>query len=402
MRFTPRPALLLAAAIAIGFGSVATLFAGPASADPPASQGTIGGEQLSAPGRQVNLGTGAQPLPPIWADSWVLADANTGEILAAKKAHLQRAPASTLKTLTALTVIPQLSMDQPYLATDGDANTYGSRVGLKAGKTYTVRDLFYGLFLPSGNDAALALARAAGSVAGTVDQMNQNAARLQAADTLAKNPSGLDAPGQVSSAYDLALFARASLAHPEIIEIASTKKYEFPWRGQRTRTIYNENRLLLSGYKGMIGLKTGYTTNAGRTFIGLAQRGDRTLVVALMGIHEASADAARKALTWGFKNQDFVTPVGVLVNPLTDDEFATTRAATASGADTSKNAEASKSAADSKNTSRSNKRGDKQSIIAAGPATAPWWLWALSVPAVISAFALIRQRHKSNSVVDRD
>ena len=402
MRFTPRPALLLAAAIAIGFGSVATLFAGPASADPPASQGTIGGEQLSAPGRQVNLGPGAQPLPPIWADSWVLADANTGEILAAKKAHLQRAPASTLKTLTALTVVPQLPMDQAYLATDGDANTYGSRVGLKAGKTYTVRDLFYGLFLPSGNDAALALARAAGSVAGTVDQMNQNAARLQAADTLAKNPSGLDAPGQVSSAYDLALFARASLAFPEIIEIASAKRYEFPWRGQRTRTIYNENRLLLSGYKGMIGLKTGYTTNAGRTFIGLAQRGDRTLVVALMGIHEASADAARKALTWGFKNQDFVTPVGVLVNPLTDDEFATTRAATALGADTSKNAEASKSAADSKNTSRSNKSGDKQSIIAAGPATAPWWLWALSVPAVISAFALIRQRHKSTSVVDRD
>ncbi|MSY17290.1 MAG: D-alanyl-D-alanine carboxypeptidase, partial [Actinobacteria bacterium] len=255
MRFTPRPALLLAAAIAIGFGSVATLFAGPASADPPASQGTIGGEQLSAPGRQVNLGPGAQPLPPIWADSWVLADANTGEILAAKKAHLQRAPASTLKTLTALTVVPQLPMDQAYLATDGDANTYGSRVGLKAGKTYTVRDLFYGLFLPSGNDAALALARAAGSVAGTVDQMNQNAARLQAADTLAKNPSGLDAPGQVSSAYDLALFARASLAYPEIIEIASAKRYEFPWRGQRTRTIYNENRLLLSGYKGMIGLK---------------------------------------------------------------------------------------------------------------------------------------------------
>ena len=395
MRFTPRPALLLAAAIAIGFGSVATLFAGPASADPPASQGTIGGEQLSAPGRQVNLGTGAQPLPPIWADSWVLADANTGEILAAKKAHLQRAPASTLKTLTALTVIPQLSMDQPYLATDGDANTYGSRVGLKAGKTYTVRDLFYGLFLPSGNDAALALARAAGSVAGTVAQMNQTAARLQAADTVAKNPSGLDAPGQVSSAYDLALFARASLAYPEIIEIASTKKYEFPWRGQRTRTIYNENRLLLSGYKGMIGLKTGYTTNAGRTFIGLAQRGDRTLVVALMGIHEASADAARKALTWGFKNEEFVTPVGVLVNPLTDAEFAATRAATALEVSTSSNAEVSVATGLSANS------GDKRSIIAAGPTTAPWWLWALIALAVISAFALIRQRHKSNAVVDR-
>ncbi|MFZ4497592.1 MAG: D-alanyl-D-alanine carboxypeptidase family protein, partial [Candidatus Nanopelagicales bacterium] len=301
----------------------------------------------------------------------------------------------TLKTLTALTVMPQLSMEQAYLATDGDANTYGSRVGLKAGKTYTVRDLFYGLFLPSGNDAALALARAAGSVAGTVEQMNENAARLQAADTLAKNPSGLDAPGQVTSAYDLALFGRASLASPEIIEIASTKRYEFPWRGQRTRTIYNENRLLLSGYKGMIGLKTGYTTNAGRTFIGLAQRGDRTLVVALMGIHEASADAARKALTWGFKNEEFVTPVGVLVDPLTDAELAAARAATAFEVSTSSNAEVSVT------TSRSINSGDKQSIIAAGPTSAPWWLWVLIALAVISAFALIRQRHKSNAVVDR-
>ena len=401
MRLNPKPALLQAAAIALSIGSVATLIAAPVSADPPIYQGAIGGEQLLAPGCQVNLGPGAQPLPAIWADSWVLADANSGEILAAKQAHLQRAPASTLKTLTALTVMPQLSMDQAYLATDGDANTYGSRVGLKAGKTYTVRDLFYGLFLPSGNDAALALARAAGSVAGTVEQMNQHAARLQAADTVAKNPSGLDAPGQVTSAYDLALFGRASLAFPEIIEIASTKRYEFPWRGKRTRTIYNQNRLLLSGYNGMIGLKTGYTTNAGRTFIGLAQRGDRTLVVALLGIQEATADAARKAFTWGFENEEFVTPVGVLVNPLNDDEFAATRDATAFEVGTSSNAEGSVA------TDRSIKSGDKQLIITAGPTTAPsatisapWWLWALSAPAVISAFALIRQRHKSNAVVD--
>jgi D-alanyl-D-alanine carboxypeptidase (penicillin-binding protein 5/6) len=395
MRFYPRPALLQAAAFALSLGFVATFGAGPASADPPVNQGAIGGEQLSAPGRQVNLGPGARPLPDIWADSWVLADANTGEILAAKQAHLQRAPASTLKTLTALTVMPQLSMDQAYVATEGDANTYGSRVGLKAGKTYTVRDLFYGLFLPSGNDAALALARAAGSVADTVAQMNQTAARLQAADTVAKNPSGLDAPGQVSSAYDLALFGRASLAFPEIIEIASAKRYEFPWRGKRTRTIYNENRLLLSGYKGMIGLKTGYTTTAGRTFIGLTQRGDRTLVVALMGINEATADAARKAFTWGFKNAEFVTPVGVLVNPLTDDEFAATRAATALEVGTSSNAEGSVT------TGRSANSGDKQSIITAGPTAAPWWLWAVIPLAVISAFALVRQRNKSNAVVDR-
>ena len=295
------PAKYLAAALVLCFSVLAVFGARPAAADPPVGYTSIGGEQLMAPGRQVNLGPGAKPLPDIRATSWVLADANTGEILAAKSAHLQRAPASTLKTLTALTVLPQVSLDQLYVATTGDANTYGSRVGLIAGKTYTIGDLLHGLMLPSGNDAALALARANGSVPRTVAQMN---------------PSGLDAPGQLSSAYDLALFGRATLALPEIVDIASTERYEFPWRGQRTRTIYNENRLLLSDYPGVIGLKTGYTTNAGRTFIGMARRGDRTLVVALMGIHEASADAARKALTWGFKNQEFVTPVGVLVDPL--------------------------------------------------------------------------------------
>lgn len=399
MRLRSRTALMRVAAIAISCGVMTTVAAGPVAADPPNWQSAIGGEQLSAPGRQVNLGIGAQPLPEIWAESWVLADANTGEILAAKKAHLQRAPASTLKTLTALTVLPQISLDQTYVATAGDANTYGSRVGLKAGKTYSIRDLFYGLFLPSGNDAALALARANGSVAKTVEQMNEIAIRLQAGDTVAKNPSGLDAPGQLSSAYDLAVFGRASLAHPELIEIASTKRYEFPWRGQRTRTIYNENRLLLNGYKGLVGLKTGYTTNAGRTFIGLAQRGDRTLVVALMGIHEASADAARKALTWGFKNQDSVTPVGILVDPLTDAQFTATISARSLKAN---------AAANSGDVVPGSGGGAQQSVNAAGAIAAPtaiisgpWWLLAIITLAALGTIALIWQRHKSHSVVDR-
>ncbi|MDA3021152.1 MAG: D-alanyl-D-alanine carboxypeptidase [Actinomycetota bacterium] len=406
MQICLKPAQLRAAVLALSFGVVLVLAAGPAAADPPIDQNTIGentigGAQLLEPGRQVNLGPSARPLPDIWATSWVLADANTGEILAAKNAHLQRAPASTLKALTALTVLPQVTMDQPYVATTGDANTYGSRVGLKAGKTYTIRDLLYGLMLPSGNDAALALARANGSVAKTVAQMNELAAQLQAEDTVAKNPSGLDAPGQLSSAYDLALFGRASLAMPEILDIASTKRYEFPWRGQRTRTIYNANRLLLSDYKGVIGLKTGFTTNAGRTFIGMARRGDRTLVVALMGIREASAEAARKALTWGFKNADRVTPVGTLVNPLTDAEFAVARIA-----DSTSSAVVTSSDGDSASGDDAI-AGAQKSINAAGAITAPsaigsapWWQWAIIAVTVI--FALIWQRNKSHSVVNRD
>lgn len=278
---------------------------------------TIGGERLAAEGVQVDPGPDAAPLPDIRAASWVIADATTGAILAAKDAHLQRAPASTLKTLTALTVLPNLPLDGTYRPSQKDAAVGGTRVGLVAGKPYTIRELLYGAFLPSGNDAATALARANGGVRETVQQMNALAAQLQALDTVAINPTGLDEPGQVSSAYDLALFARAGLARPDFAEFARTKTYDFPSRGSGTYRIYNTNRLLMSKFRGVIGVKTGYTTNAGRTYIGAAERKGTTIIVSMMGITEPTVDAARKALAWGLRNHAKVTPIGTLVDPIT-------------------------------------------------------------------------------------
>jgi len=278
---------------------------------------TVGGERLAAEGIQVDPGPDAQPLPDIRAATWIIADASTGAILAAKDAHLQRAPASTLKTLTALTVLPNLPLDGTYRPSPKDAAMGGARVGLVAGKPYTIRELLYGAFLPSGNDAATALARANGGVRETVQQMNELAAQLQARDTVAINPTGLDEPGQVSSAYDLALFARAGLARPDFAEFARTKTFDFPARGSGTYRIYNTNRLLMSKFRGVIGVKTGYTTNAGRTYIGAAERRGTTIIVAMMGITEPTIDAARKALAWGLKNHDKVTPIGTLVDPIT-------------------------------------------------------------------------------------
>jgi D-alanyl-D-alanine carboxypeptidase (penicillin-binding protein 5/6) len=286
-------------------------------AAPPALAEVIGGDQLALPGRQVNLGPGAQPLPDIWADEWILADATTGAVLAAKDSHVQRPPASTLKTLTAVTLLPRLPLDQEYKATWKDSRATGARVGLIAGKSYRVEDLFYGLFLRSGNDAAEALARANGGIRATVAQMNEMARQLQALDTVAKTPSGLDRPGQRSSAYDLALIARAGLQIPSFAEFARTKVHDFPSSGGGTYPIYSQNRLLMRGYKGAIGVKTGYTTDAGRTFVGAATRRGITLIFVGMGIHDWSADAAAQALTWGFKNHDKVTPIGVLVDPIT-------------------------------------------------------------------------------------
>lgn len=294
--------------MAIALGSL--LVAAPAQAE------TVGGPQLDSPRRTVDLGPGAQPLPEVWAATWVLADAETGEVLAHKGAHVQRPPASTLKTLTALTVLPQTDRNQTYVATRRAASIYGSRVGLKPGKTYTMHQLWNAVFLPSANDAAIAVAEVNGGVRKTVEQMNEVAADLGALDTVAKNTNGLDAPGQVSSAYDLALIARAGLAREDFASYARRARAQFPdVRGRGTHTIYTTNRLLLNGWPGAIGVKTGFTSRAGRTFVGAAERNGRTLIVTLMGIKESTDDAAAKLLTWGFRNADKVEPVGLLVSP---------------------------------------------------------------------------------------
>jgi D-alanyl-D-alanine carboxypeptidase (penicillin-binding protein 5/6) len=270
-----------------------------------------GGELLTGKGKIVTLGEGSDPLPVVWAKTWVVANADTGEILAAKGPHVLRAPASTLKTLTALTLMPQLDPSTPIKAKKRSVNTYGTTVGLIRGRDYTANDLFYALLLPSANDAAMALAQGAGKVKTTVAQMNQVAESLGALDTVAKNPSGLDAPGQVSSAYDLATIGRSALTLPYFREIVGTKKHEFANK-KKSKTIYTQNRMLLGNFKGAIGLKTGYTTNAGRTFVGAAERKGTTYIVALMGIKETSSSAAEKLLDWAFANGDTVTPIGML------------------------------------------------------------------------------------------
>lgn len=259
----------------------------------------------------------AAPAPPeVWAKTWIIADAATGNVLAAKRAHKQRPPASTIKMLTALTVLPQLPGDSTYVARKKAINMYGSRVGLVKGKSYTIDELMNAMMLPSANDAAVALAQANGGVKRTVEQMNEVAAQLNATNTVAKNPSGLDAPGMVSTAFDLAVIARAGLAQPRFSEYAKRVKAQFPIKGKKkSKTIYTTNRLLLRNVKGAIGVKTGYTSNAGRTFVGAAERGGRTLIVSLMGVNERSDVAAQKLLDWGFENVDRITPVGSLTAP---------------------------------------------------------------------------------------
>jgi D-alanyl-D-alanine carboxypeptidase (penicillin-binding protein 5/6) len=295
-------------------GGAAVIGAVPARADGP-----IGGPRLAEPGV---VWDGAATPPPDLAATFVLADAGTGAILAAKDAHAPRPPASTLKALTALTVLPRLDPAEVYTAVYDDAAQEGSKAGMVVGAPYTVADLLHGMLLPSGNDAAHGLGNANGGVPQTVEQMNSEARRLQALDTVAVNTSGLDVPGQVSSAYDLALIGRAGLGRPDFRALVSLKSADFPGAPtadgspRPTFKIYNQNKLLIDGYPGAVGVKTGFTTQAGRTFVGAAERDGRLLVVSMMGIVGKTEPAAAALLDWGFNQAPKAKPVGALVDPV--------------------------------------------------------------------------------------
>ncbi|MEV0291217.1 MULTISPECIES: D-alanyl-D-alanine carboxypeptidase [unclassified Kribbella] len=301
--------LLTAAATA------ALVVSGPltATAAGQGPQGPVGGDLLTT--KPTVVADGATP-PAVQASAYVVADIDTGEVLAAKAPHAKLRPASTLKALTALVLLPRLKKSDVLVGTDGDAGIEGSKVGVYPGLRYSVDLLFQGMFLASGNDAVHALCiHDQGGVKGTIQRMNQKAKELGANDTTVTDPTGLDADGQYSSAYDLALFARAGLARPDFAKYASTKYTAFPNVGNKgTYQVANQNKLLFN-YDGALGVKTGYTTLARNTFIGAARRNGHTLVVTLMNAPHGISEDATNLLSWTFKNYDRLTPVGTLVKP---------------------------------------------------------------------------------------
>ncbi len=287
--------------------------AGPALAE---TTGPVGGTGLAT--RGVTVAAGAPALPATTAAGWLVADLDTGEVLAAKDPHGKFAPASTLKALTALTLIPRLDARKYVRPTFDDVNIEGSRVGLVNTVDYPVSQLFTAMLVVSGNDAARALATANGGLETTVTQMNAEARRLQALDTHAVNTSGLDAAGQLSSPYDLALVARAGMALPDFRDYVKIKRTKIRGPGGSTIAISTHDKLLYN-YDGAIGIKNGYTNAARASFIGAATRGGRTLLVTLMKTNPRYWPEAAALLDWGFDaTARRVAPVGQLVEPLPD------------------------------------------------------------------------------------
>ncbi|MEU7071114.1 D-alanyl-D-alanine carboxypeptidase [Streptomyces narbonensis] len=300
---------------------------------PPATMSVVGGSLLGKPGTQAQLLPGAPVLPKeLSARSWIVADAESGDVLAAHNAHWRLAPASTLKMLFADTVLPKFEKTKNHLVTTQDLAGMGSGsslVGIKEKQTYSVHDLWLGVFLRSGNDAVHVLSAMNGGIPQTVKDMNEHAAELQALDTHVVSPDGYDAPGQVSSAYDLTLIARNGMQKPDFREYAATSRAAFPGElkpGKKRETfeIQNTNRLLtgdfgVAPYQGIAGVKNGNTTHAGSTFTGVAERNGKVLLVTVMNPSSKEQHAVYKEtarlLDWGFAAAGKVTPVGELVPP---------------------------------------------------------------------------------------
>jgi D-alanyl-D-alanine carboxypeptidase (penicillin-binding protein 5/6) len=321
MRETPPtpPALSRRTVLGVAFAA-ALLPTGTATA---AGRTAVGGELLGLSGTQVRRKAGAPALPTTNSQAWVVADADSGEVLAANNAHKPLPPASTLKMLFADTVLPKFDKKRTHKVVDADLAGMGagsSLVGIERGTTYTVEQLWLGVFLRSGNDAVHVLCAMNGGVDRTVREMRTLAKKLQADDTHVVSPDGYDTAGQVSSAYDLTLFARAGLRNTDFRQYCATEVAEFPAGGGKTFQIQNTDRLL-GDYRGLIGVKNGYTTDAGNTFTGAAKRGGRTLLVTVMhptsGYDEVYREAAA-LLDWGFGAVDAVEPVGTLVEPLAE------------------------------------------------------------------------------------
>ena len=278
---------------------------------------------LNRPDTQVRPHPGAPTVPDISALSWLVADAHTGEVLAAHDSHRKLPPASTLKTLFALTVLPALPGGIQHRVSEQDLAGIGegsSLVGVEEGHTYRVADLWRGVFLNSGNDAVHVLASLNGGWETTATRMQAKARTLGALDTHVISPDGYDTDGQVSSAYDLAVFGRAGLRNADFARYCSTAEAQFPGEGS-SYGIQNTNRLLTGNdgverYPGIIGVKNGYTTHAGNTLVAAARRGGRSLVVTVMNPQAGGGftvyEEARELLDWGFAAAGRVDPVGSL------------------------------------------------------------------------------------------
>ena len=246
---------------------------------------------------------GSAPAPAVGAESAIVVDGVSGAVLFERDARRPLPPASLTKIATAIVALEGTDLDAWVVSNVDASEMYdSSRMHLSVGDCFTVRDLLYGLMLPSGNDAALVLARyISGSDAAFVRRMHVMIDRLGLHETGFVDPHGLGGAGHESSAYDLAMLTRYAMGLPEFREIVATPSRTV--HGSRTLPLHTGN-LLLTRYDGADGVKTGFTEEAGYTLVASATREGRQLYAVVLNSPDRFADAER-LLDWAFTSFDF-------------------------------------------------------------------------------------------------
>ncbi len=264
----------------------------------------------------------AQEVPElqITSSAYIVIDADTGEIYAQRNAHERRAPASLTKIFTAVESIEEGAPETPITTAEDDmVSPEASQVGFGPGETFTVRELLYGLMLPSGNDAAEALARGLGTQEGDtpdqarqrfLDRLNERLINMGLTDTHLVNPSGWGVPGHYSSAYDLAAFTMYALRYPRFVQTFGTLEYS----SDDGDYLFRNNNRMLQSYPGIIGGKTGYDNDAGWCLVNVAQRdGNRMIAVTLNGVAPDDwYDDNRVLLDYAFEQKALRSQQGTL------------------------------------------------------------------------------------------
>ena len=263
------------------------------------------------------------PAPPnVSADSAVLMDGTTGDILYGKNIDSAYPPASTTKIMTALLALENCKLTDVVTISDDFTNKNhalldGNNISLQNGEQLTVQDLLYGMLLRSANDAAVALAV---HISGSTDEfaklMNKRAAELGCTTASFKNPNGLYDKDHKVSAKDLALILRELSKNPDYVKIATTTTYTMPATNKtnpidtvKDRTLNNENKLIYKDrpeyYQGVEGGKTGYTTQSLFSYVACATRNEHRLIVTLVHSPDKNYFNEAKALfDYGFENYD--------------------------------------------------------------------------------------------------
>ena len=242
--------------------------------------------------------------PSIYAESAIMVDARTGEVIYYKHPDVRRQAASTQKLLTALLITERGNLDGSFTIAASDTDAEPTKLFIKAGERYTRRQLLNAILVKSTNDAAEALARDhSGSIPAFAQDMNAKARQLGATKSNFVNPHGLPAPGQYSCARDLARIAFYAYRDPTIRSMVKMRGLNFRYSDGRVRYLETTNKLLAK-LPMANGMKTGFTNGAGKCLIASASTGGRDLIIVQLGSKSSYVfDDAAKMLTWGMQQR---------------------------------------------------------------------------------------------------